>query len=132
MTVQTLICGLLLGVIGAVGYLNGEPNPDTGKVSPTALIPLFFGVALVLCAVIVMFKESLRKHVMHLAAMIGLVGVIGGLMPAYRQVFVKNLNFDPSARGVMYGLLMSAICLLFVGLCVTSFIAARKARKAEQ
>lgn len=128
MAFQTLVCGLMLAVVGAFGYLNADLNEE-GKKPITALIPLWFGVALCLCAMIVFVKESARKHVMHLAALIGLIGIIGGLMPLYRQLYVKNLPFDPAAPPVRNGLLMSAICLLFVGLCVMSFVNARKNRQ---
>jgi hypothetical protein len=130
MTNNTIFCALALIGIGLYAYLGGTPEPETGSVSKTALIPAFFGAALMLCAVVVILKESLRKHVMHLAAMIGLLGAVGGLMPIYRQTMVKNLPFDASAPAVKNGLYMTLICAVFVGLCVKSFIDARKAREA--
>ena len=130
MTNNTIFTALLLIALGLFGYFNGEPD-EQGSQPKTALIPAFIGGALLLCAIVVIAKESLRKHVMHLAAMIGLFGALGGFMPAYRQVFVKNLSFDPSAPAVTNGLVMTIICVVFVGLCVKSFIAARKARQAN-
>ena len=126
----TIICGGLLVAVGVVGYAGQDPNPETGKVSPTALIPAFFGVALIVCGGLA-FKDSLRKHVMHLAAMIGLVGVIGGFAPLIRQIS-KSDSFDPLKPSAISGELMILICAIFVGLCVNSFIQARKARKAQE
>jgi hypothetical protein len=123
----TIITGLLLTAIGVYGYANATPNAE-GKVSPTALIPAAIGVLLVVCGALA-FKDGLRKHVMHAAAMLGVVGFFGGFAPILRQVFTgRELNLaSPSA---ISGLAMAAICAVFVGMCVKSFIDARKARQA--
>jgi uncharacterized membrane protein HdeD (DUF308 family) len=123
----TIICGSLLVLVGIVGYGTATPGED-GKVSPTALIPAFFGAALVICGVLA-FKDSLRKHVMHLAALIGVLGVLGGFMPLIRQ-YSKTGDFNPFKKSAIAGELMILVCLVFVGLCVNSFIQARRARKA--
>ena len=125
----TMICGALLVLIGIVGYGTAEPNAE-GKISPTALIPAFFGVALVLCGALA-FNDKLRKHVMHFAAMIGLLGALGGFMPIIRQISKKG-TFDPTAKSAISGELMILACVVFVGMCVNSFIQARKARKARE
>ncbi|CAN5322730.1 hypothetical protein BH11PLA2_BH11PLA2_00830 [soil metagenome] len=129
MTVPTLICSIALIALGVSGYLLGEPN-DQGKQPVTALIPAVIGALLGLCALIVMAKPGLRKHVMHLAAMVGLFGFLGGFMPIYRQIVVKGKEFDPSYTPVRNGLILSIICAVFLFLCIRSFIAARKAREA--
>jgi len=129
MAVPTLITAVLLVVVGVVGYAGQDPNPETGKVSMTALIPAFVGGVLAICGLLA-FKDNLRKHAMHLAAMVGLVGAIGGFMPLQRQL--KNTGtIDPLKPSAIAGELMILICLVFVGLCVRSFILARKARKAN-
>ena len=43
MAVPTMIAAILLIVVGVTGYLSQDPE----KASPTALIPAFFGIALV-------------------------------------------------------------------------------------
>lgn len=130
MTNNTIFCGLALIALGITGYINGAPDPVTKELPKTALIPAYFGGVLLLAAVIVILKESLRKHVMHVAALAGLIGVVGGFMPVYRQTMVKNLPFDASAPAVRSGIIMSVICLIFVVLCVKSFIDARRSRAA--
>lgn len=145
MAVPTLITAILLIVVGVVGYAGQDPNPDTGKVSWTALIPSIVGGVLALCGLLA-FKPALRKHAMHLAVLIGLVGFLGGFMPLQNQAKKARLaaeadgapisaseawsRVDPLKKSAVSGELMSLICLVFVGLCVNSFIQARKARNA--
>jgi drug/metabolite transporter (DMT)-like permease len=129
MAVPTLITAILLIVVGVVGYANGTPGDD-GKVSPTALIPAFIGAVLAVCGLLA-FNDKFRKHAMHLAAAVGLLGAIGGFMPIIRQIS-KTGEFDPTKPSAIAGELMILICLVFVGLCVNSFIQARKARKAKE
>ena len=128
MAVPTLITAVLLIVIGVVGYAGQEPNPATGKVSPTALIPAFIGGVLAVCGLLA-FSDKARKHAMHFAAVVGLVGFLGGFMPLQRQ-FKNTGSFDPTKPSAVSGELMILICAVFLGLCVNSFIQARKARKA--
>ena len=65
---------------------------------------------------------------MHLAAMVGLVGAIGGFMPLIRQ-YNKTGSFDPLKPSAVAGELMILICLVFVGLCVNSFIRPKARRR---
>ncbi len=123
----TILSGALLAMVGVTGYLNAVPNVE-GKVSPTALIPAGFGAALIVCGILA-FRESIRKHVMHAAAMVGLLGAVGGFVPLIRQ-YSKGVAFDPTAPAQRSGLLMVLICAVFVGLCVKSFVDARKRRDA--
>ena len=147
MTNQTLICALALIVIGAYGYIQGQESAqkdfdsqvEAQKSDPaiepkmkdvkTALIPAAFGVLLGLCAVVVIVKPELRKHVMHLAAVIGVLGIVGGIVPVIMTVN-KGEAFDLAKPSIRSGLLMTLICGIFVYFCVQSFIEARKAREA--
>ena len=123
----TKIIGALLIAIGVYAYLNSTPN-EKGELPKTSLIPAFFGAILVICGAL-SHNPKLRKHVMHVAAMVGVLGAIGGFMPLIRQAS-KGLELDPTKLAAASGLLMSALCALFVFLCVRSFIAAKKARLA--
>jgi FtsH-binding integral membrane protein len=126
----TVICGGLLVAVGVMGYTGQEPNPETGKVSMTALIPAFVGGLLVVLGLLAL-KDGLRKHAMHFAAMVGLVGAVGGFMPLVRQ-YSKTGSLDLTKPSAVSGWLMILICAVFVGLCVNSFIQARRARKARE
>lgn len=122
----TIISGVLLIAVGVTGYAASELE----KAPVTALIPAAFGAILVVCGALA-FNEKLRKHVMHLAAMIGLVGVIGGFMPLVRQM-ANSGGFNPLTLSAITGELTIIISAVFVGLCVNSFIQARKARQARE
>jgi drug/metabolite transporter (DMT)-like permease len=121
----TILCGTLLVFVGVIGYgtADGEAR------SPTALIPAVVGAILIVCGVLSQ-NEKRRKHVMHLAAMVGLIGMIGGFMPIRNQ-YKKTGEFDPTKPSAISGILMVLICGIFVWLCVMSFIGARKARQAN-
>ena len=126
MAPATIAIGAALAVVGLVGYYS--PNvgglEGTPQASPTGLIPTAIGGLLILCGLIVLAAPHLRKHVMHLAAVIGVIGAIGGFLPIVRG----NLDFGKAS--VVAGILMVLLCSLFVGLCVRSFVQARKARQA--
>ena len=75
------------------------------------------------------FCDKCRKHAMHFAAIVGLVGFLGGFMPLQRQ-WKNTGSLDVTKPSAVSGILMIVICAAFVGMCVNSFIQARKARKA--
>src|SRR5262245_61949292 len=67
----TIGFGAVLCAIGLFGYF-GSASDNT---SPTALIPLGFGVVLIICGLIAR-SPGARKHAMHAAAAVSLVGCI--------------------------------------------------------
>ncbi len=116
-----MVFGLLLALLGVGGFVG------TGNEHPTALIPAGFGLLLILLGALAR-KESLRKHAMHLAAAVGLLGAIGaGIM-----LLMPLIEGTGIARPVAYACtaVMCALCLAFVGLCVNSFVQARRRRAA--
>jgi hypothetical protein len=89
----------------------------------TALIPAGLGVVFVVLGLLAR-NDHLRKHVMHAAAALGLLGFLGaviGFVMGSRAATVKPLALGCQAA-------MALICAAFVGLCVNSFIQARRAR----
>jgi hypothetical protein len=127
MPIVSIVMGALLVGLGVYGYTAADP--DLGqKQSWTALIPAFVGGPLILCGLIAL-KESLLKHAMHAAAMLG---VLGFLAAAGRlgTVAAKG-SLDVSKLGEQSLLAMTGICAIFVVLCVRSFIAARRRRLAR-
>ncbi len=122
----TVVFGIVLIVVGLVAYFGAESdNP-----SVTALIPAFLGGPILICGALA-HKDSLRMHAMHGAV---LVGLLGGLAALGRGVMGIGKLFDPDAekRAVVFVLLTAVICLVFTGLCVRSFIDARKRREAAE
>ncbi len=67
----TIGFGAVLCAIGLWGFFGSDPD----KQSVTALIPAFFGAALIVCGLLA-FAKKWRKHAMHAAAGIGLLGFL--------------------------------------------------------
>lgn len=110
--------GRLLILIGIIGYGWGF---YVQRVSLTALIPAFFGIVLMLLGHIAQRKESLRKHLMHGAVILALLGFIA----AAGRLFSKATEITLSAA-YLSQMAMALVCLAFVILSVRSFINARK------
>lgn len=117
--------GLVLCAIGLFGYFGStSENP-----SVTALIPFFFGDVLILCGVLA-YKSAWRKHAMHAAAAVALVGLIAAAtrFPKLGEL----ISDDPTVhRAPRLILAMIVVCFVFVLACIWSFISARRRRKAE-
>lgn len=129
--VAILFGSALIGV-GLVGYFG------TGTASVTALIPAFLGLPLVLLGLLAL-KDSFRKHAMHLAAVIGLLGFLGaGYMarPKLHALFANEPILRPDGKDARVAVLSQAVtavlCGVFLALCVHSFIQARRRRKAAE
>src|SRR5262249_31456520 len=75
----SMVFALVLIVLGLAGYFG------TGTPSHTALIPAYFGAALLALGVLAL-KDRLRMHAMHFAAMVGLFGLIGALIQPIRHL----------------------------------------------
>jgi hypothetical protein len=123
MPLVSIVFGLLLVGLGVWGYTTSDLE---GNVKLTALIPSAFGAVLVVCGLIGLAGRML-KHAMHAAA---LVGVIGLVLAAGRFIskVVKDGTIDLSKPAPQATLGMIVLCLLFVVLCINSFIQARRRR----
>jgi hypothetical protein len=84
-------------------------------------MPAYVGAALALLAGLSLAFEGARKHLMHVAA---LVALLGALAPAAALV-IRAARMSPLALGVNLGMLVLSATLL--ALMVKSFIAARRA-----
>jgi hypothetical protein len=126
MAIPAVIAGVLLIVIGIVGYTSQDPS---GKVSPTALIPAAFGIAIGLCGVLAIWKENLRKHTMHAAAALSLIGMVCAPVPFYTRI-AKGIEIDPKSPAIISSALTTLVCAVFLAMCIRSFAAVRRARQA--
>lgn len=118
MTTTSIAFGTLLVLIGLAGYAYGIMS---GAASPTALIPAAFGILLIIFGVIARMKEALRKHLMHAAVIVALLGFI---LTAGRLISkLGELTFTPA---VISQVSMALVCLIFVVLAIKSFADARK------
>jgi hypothetical protein len=117
MASTTILFGILLTLLGVVGYA-------LTLTSMTALIPALFGLLLVILGFLAR-SESIRKHAMHAAAAVALVGCIGALIPLLRT----PSGLRPTIA-VFSQIAMVVLTAVFVALCVRSFRAARRRRSA--
>ncbi|MBT8486832.1 MAG: hypothetical protein HKO59_01175 [Phycisphaerales bacterium] len=121
MTRLTLALAVVLIGLGLYAYfvLSGDTR------SVTALIPAFFGVAFGVAG-LVGLRPAARKHAMHAAAALAVLGLLGtarGLMqlPTY---FSDRATLErPSATLVQS--IMAILCVLFVVAAVVTFVRAR-------
>ena len=101
----------------------------TGAAHKTALIPVAIGAVLLVLGLLAGSKENLRMHLMHAALLVGLLAFLGT---------AKGLTKLPAAfagtaerPAAVYAQAATAILsLVFLGVGVRSFIAARRARTA--
>jgi hypothetical protein len=121
----TLLFAVLLVALGLIGYVG------TGSQHVTALIPTWFGVALALFGLLAMSPSEARRNLfMHINVTIGLLGFIGGAVEAIRgYVHAQSAGLVPDQIALASKLTMTGLLLIYVILCVRSFIAARQARK---
>jgi hypothetical protein len=121
----TLIFAVLLIALGLVGFLG------TGNAHPTALIPTWFGVALGIGGLLAISpSEGRRKLFMHINVTIGLLGFLGAVVEAARgYVHAASAGLAPDMIALASKLAMSTLLLIYVLLCVRSFIAARRSGK---
>lgn len=113
----TRVVGFVLVVLGLGGYLA------TGRASATALIPAFFGAVFLVLAIVAR-NPNARKHAMHAAVALGLIGLIATasrVMPALSAGSIGR-------PAVLAQLAMALVLLVYVVLGVKSFIDARQAR----
>jgi hypothetical protein len=120
----TIGFGVVLIALGAWGFVG------TGSEHPTALIPAYFGLVLAIAGALAITEDAKRRMLwMHVAVTAGLLGFLG----AGAMVIVENVKAHggPLAHPVAVDAqaAMAGICLAFVGLCVRSFIAARRGGK---
>ena len=125
MAKATMLCGMLLTLLGVICYVFATELGAPER-SATALIPTFLGVPLILLGYFALFKPALRMHLMHAAVTLGLLGFLAS---AGRFISVMARH-TPMGVGPAAQLIMAIICGVFVAACVRSFTAARRARTA--
>jgi hypothetical protein len=118
----TLALGVALIVLGLAGYFL------TGATSLTALIPAAFGLVIALAGVIAR-DERKRKHAMHAAVVVALLGFLGSI----RGLLQIGGVFDGTAArpaAVVSQTIMALLTLGYIAIAVRSFIRARASRQA--
>jgi hypothetical protein len=121
----TLVFAGLLIALGLVGYVG------TGSQHPTALIPAGFGILLgIFGGLAISPSEARRKLFMHVNVTIGLIAFMGGAAEGVRgYVHASSAGLQPDMVALASKLTMAGLMLIYVILCVRSFIAARRSGK---
>ena len=149
----TLIFAVLLIILGAIGYLGDSAaaskgrntkqqgltsttaDVDRAEMAPkrliTALIPLFTGVLLALFGGLATI-EKWRKHAMHAAAIVGLLGFLAAGGRAATGLMKLADGGNVNTRSLVFVCAMAALCGVFVAICVNSFVQARRSRQNQQ
>ncbi len=122
----TIVFGALLVLVSAGAFFILEQHPHT-------LIPGGFGLLLILFGVLANNPDPKRRMLfMHIAVTVGLLGFLGtipGILATIRRGLGQVVDSPvPSAANLQT--IMGVICLIYVILCVRSFIAARRLRNS--
>ncbi len=120
----TILFGVLLFLLGVVVWVA------TGRHAPTALIPAYVGIVLGILGLLARTDNAKRRMlVMHIAVTLGLLGFLGTAKSIWDfiqmergQVFARPVAVEDKA-------VMSVMLLIYVLLCVRSFIKARRDRE---
>jgi len=125
MAMLTILLGAALVLLGVGGYLL------TGMVSWTALIPAIFGVPFLVLGLLA-GKPTARKHAMHGAAGLSLLGLAGGVMGVPKLVTLLGGGEVARPAAAISQSIMALLCAVFLALCVKSFVDARRQRVSPE
>jgi hypothetical protein len=118
----TVVFGILLVLLGVFGFVA------TGSVHYTALIPCAFGVLLAIFGLLAQTQDaSKRKLYMHVAVTVGLLGFLGTASSLIQLAQLAQGKVFAYPAAVEAKAAMALLTLIYVVLCVRSFIAARRA-----
>lgn len=99
----------------------------TGSVHPTALIPAGVGLLFVLFGALAISPDPKRRMLwMHIAVTLALLMFLGTIPAILQMVRQVQGAVYPHPIAVDEKAATSLLCLVFVVLCVRSFIAARR------
>jgi hypothetical protein len=119
----TILFGILLIALGVYGYVH------TGQKYPTSLIPVAFGIVLAIFGGLAHTPDSRRRMLfMHIAVTIGLLGFLATAPSIYSAFQLFKGKLFPYPAAIEEKAAMSGLMLIYVLLCVRSFIAARRSR----
>jgi hypothetical protein len=122
--IVSIVFGALLIALGAWGYLDTR--------AATALIPAGIGGVLALCGLLAL-KESLLKHAMHAAAMVGLLSFLTTVFMAVPKLITLAQGGEVERpKAVLSQAITAGLSAVFVGLCINSFLQARRRRAARE
>lgn len=117
----TLWYALVLIALGLIGYFG------MGRQSITALIPAFFGIAVLVTALLAR-KESTRRNAMHAAVVLAVLAFAGTVMGIPKTITLLGGGEIARPTAVIVQAIMAVLSLAYILIAVKSFVDARKAR----
>ena len=118
----TVLFALMLIALGLVGYVG------TGTAHPTALIPTWIGLILGLFGALSFSPNPARRKLfMHINVTVALLAFLGSMGEIVRSRFheaATGVAAQPAA--ILSKWSLAGLLLVYIGLCVRSFIAARR------
>jgi fluoride ion exporter CrcB/FEX len=117
----TIGFGIVLIVLGVGGYFGSD------RVSLTALIPAAFGLLLLIFGALAR-DEKRRKMAMHIAVTVGLLGFLGTVSGLFQLPTLLSGGEVARPGAVVSKSIMAVLMAIYVGMCVKSFIDARRRR----
>src|ERR1700756_2630077 len=123
MAKTTISFGVILILLGIFGFVA------TGSHAPTALIPAVFGLLLGIFGFLAITNDAKKRMLfMHIAVTLGVLGFLGTAKSIYDYILlIQGVQF-PHPLAVKEKAAMAVLLLIFVILCVRSFVVARRAR----
>jgi fucose 4-O-acetylase-like acetyltransferase len=119
----TIVFGTLMILLGVVGYFV------TGRQSPTALIPAIPGLLFVILGALAR-NPRLRMHAMHAVAALALIGFLAMIPGLIKLMRWAGGTAPGRPAAVVSQSVLAGLLLVFLVLCVRSFVAARRQRAA--
>jgi len=124
MVKTTLVFSVHLIALGLVGYFG------TGSLHPTALIPAWIGIAMGFGGLLAISpSESRRKLFMHINVSIGVLGLLGSAVEVVRSYVHGTFTDNTEIIAMASKLALTTLLLIYVYLCMRSFIAVRRSGK---
>jgi hypothetical protein len=123
MSKLTIALGVLLILIALAGFVS------TGSSHPTSLIPGAIGLLFCLFGALANSPDPKKRMFwMHIAVTVALVMFLGTIPADIDVMRLSHGAVFPHPIAIEEKAAMSLLCLLFVLLCVRSFIEARRNR----
>ena len=114
-----ILIGVTLILLGIISYVG------TGRQSVTALIPTFFGIVIFITGILGR-NEKYRKHAMHTAVVVALLGFIGSFSGLPKLFTLLSGGEVARPEAVIVQSIMVVLCAVFVIMGIQSFIKARR------
>lgn len=117
----TILFGVLLFLLGVVVWAA------TGRHAPTALIPAYLGIVLSILGLLARTENPKRRMLMmHIAVTLGALGFLATAKSIWDFIQMERGRSFARPVAVEDKAAMSVMLLIYVLLCVRSFIKARR------